>query len=736
MAKNDIVVRTAQDLERKYNFASLLGLKKNVEITSQGLNKIENELSKILNTLQINLKDVLGNQSEISLWFFSGIPTKENEPYVSWDDLEEHNGDIYYDKDSGSVYQFNGSEWELNVDPNLIEAMAITNAETDTTEDHERKVFFNTPVIPYSNGDWWIKEDGTLFICQISKTTGELENNDFIKADNYTDSVAEKLENEIKVLKGTITLISDNFAKFTDLATGGSTIISGDNIMTGTISAERIEGYENLVLSVKGTETKVNDLESSVNYFSVDLSQYNLTIPTDSKHKPLETKDYDVNFYAYYKGKQITPEVSIVGNSTGITATLKDTYIRFSVLSGASITNTENEYTAIFKYTSDAGEYTINKKIYVVLALQGSDGTSVNILGSYDSLAALKAAHPTGNTGDAYLINGDMYVWSAEENNWTNVGNIQGPQGEQGPQGIQGPKGEDGESNYFYVKYSANSNGNPMTDNPTSTTKYIGVACTTSATAPTSYSGYTWTLIKGADGSNGSPGKDGENGLTSYLHIKYSQDGLAFTPADSEYGLGEKPSAYIGQYVDYTETDSTNFDDYKWYKFTEDIDETLDQMKDDINHANENINNTYTEVVKLQTDVALNKESFEVSVSQLTQTINTNNTSMQESIDDINNTISNGVELVKNKLVTIDINGISVTTSTSAISTLLSNDRFSIKTKSNDELFFVGYDYDLQKTVSRIDNLTVANYLTAGYHRTEGFVIDGEYRTGDFYVGE
>ena len=162
---------------------------------------------------------------------------------------------------------------------------------------------------------------------------------------------------------------------------------------------------------------------------------------------------------------------------------------------------------------------------------------------------------------------------------------------------------------------------------------------------------------------------------------------------------------------------------------------STETMQSDMNAANEKINDTYTEVVKLQTEVTQNKESFEISVSQLTQTINTNNNSMQESIDNINDTISNGVELVKNSLVTIDINGISVTTNTSAISTLMSNDRFSINTKNGDELFFVGYDYDLQKTVSRIDNLTVTNYLTAGYHRTEGFEIDGEYRTGDFYVG-
>ena len=46
-------VRTAQDLERKYDFASLLGLKKNIEIQAKSLIKLDNELNSILNTLII-----------------------------------------------------------------------------------------------------------------------------------------------------------------------------------------------------------------------------------------------------------------------------------------------------------------------------------------------------------------------------------------------------------------------------------------------------------------------------------------------------------------------------------------------------------------------------------------------------------------------------------------------------------------------------------------------------------
>lgn len=257
MAKNDVVVRSAADLEKKYNFPALLGLKKNVEITTQGIQKIQNELNSMLNSLVINLKDVLDDQSEISLWFYSGIPTTSNEPYISWATPSDHIGDLYYDKSSGYVYQYkevNGKGlWEINTNTDLIETMAITNAENDTSTDHERKVFFDTPTIPYTSGDWWIKEDGSLYICQISKTTGIYEEADFINANNYTSSFAEKIGEEIKVLKGTITMISENYAKFTDLATGGSTIISGDNILTGTIDAAKVKiANDNVVLDKDG----------------------------------------------------------------------------------------------------------------------------------------------------------------------------------------------------------------------------------------------------------------------------------------------------------------------------------------------------------------------------------------------------------------------------------------------------------------------------------------------------
>ena len=79
---------------------------------------------------------------------------------------------------------------------------------------------------------------------------------------------------------------------------------------------------------------------------------------------------------------------------------------------------------------------------------KGEQGTGVTIKGRYDSVSALKSAHPKGNDGDAYMVGVNLYAWSGSE--WIDCGNIQGPKGDkgdtgsQGPQGIQGLKGETG----------------------------------------------------------------------------------------------------------------------------------------------------------------------------------------------------------------------------------------------------------------------------------------------------
>lgn len=137
---------------------------------------------------------------------------------------------------------------------------------------------------------------------------------------------------------------------------------------------------------------------------------------------------------------------------------------------------------------------------------------------------------------------------------------IKGTKGDQGIPGPQGSPGTNGKTSYFHVKYSSNSNGNPMTETPST---YIGTYVDFTEADSTNYQDYTWSRFQGAQGPQGNqgiPGTNGSNGQTSYLHIKYSNDGGATFTANN----GETPGDYLGQYVDFAQTDSTDPDRYVW----------------------------------------------------------------------------------------------------------------------------------------------------------------------------
>lgn len=145
---------------------------------------------------------------------------------------------------------------------------------------------------------------------------------------------------------------------------------------------------------------------------------------------------------------------------------------------------------------------------------------------------------------------------------------LRGLQGEKGDQGIQGPKGadgKDGKTTYFHIKYSAVSNptsASQMTETPS---KYIGTYVDFTQTDSDDPKKYSWQQLEGSQGPQGKQGISGINGAdgkTSYLHIKYSNDGGKTFTGNS----GEDIGAYIGTCVDYAKDDPTSVGMYKWAK--------------------------------------------------------------------------------------------------------------------------------------------------------------------------
>ena len=190
-----------------------------------------------------------------------------------------------------------------------------------------------------------------------------------------------------------------------------------------------------------------------------------------------------------------------------------------------------------------------------------SDSTDKLYIGQYTDFVANDSTDPT------------KYSWSKIKGDKGDQG-LQGLQGEKGEQGIagpkgdtgeQGPQGESGKTSYFHIKYSDVENptsSSQMTETPST---YIGTYVDYTATDSTDPSKYTWARfqgIQGETGEQGIPGTNGTDGKTSYLHIKYSDDGgQTFTSNN-----GETPGDYIGQYVDFAQADSTDVRSYTWSK--------------------------------------------------------------------------------------------------------------------------------------------------------------------------
>ncbi|KZK49798.1 interleukin-like EMT inducer domain-containing protein [Lactococcus cremoris] len=94
-------------------------------------------------------------------------------------------------------------------------------------------------------------------------------------------------------------------------------------------------------------------------------------------------------------------------------------------------------------------------------------------------------------------------------------------------------KGADGKTQYTHIAYANSSDGNKDFSTYDSNRTYIGMYVNFKIDDSTTPSDYSWTLVKGADGTQGTPGKPGTDGKTPYFHTAWSNsaDGtLNFNP--------------------------------------------------------------------------------------------------------------------------------------------------------------------------------------------------------------
>ena len=112
----------------------------------------------------------------------------------------------------------------------------------------------------------------------------------------------------------------------------------------------------------------------------------------------------------------------------------------------ASVENTGTENAAVLKFTIPRGE-TGAQGIQGPPGPQGSPGTGLDILGTYDTLEALKAAVTQPKQGQMYNVGTSdpytVYMWDTTNGGeWLSQGQLQGAKGDTGDTGPQGQPGQ------------------------------------------------------------------------------------------------------------------------------------------------------------------------------------------------------------------------------------------------------------------------------------------------------
>ena len=273
-------VRTATDLERKYDLASLVGVKQAVENSVDAINKT----NKTLEDFMVATLDSIGelqNQVDgnITTWFYSGVPSLSNLPASEWtteSQKNEHLGDLYYDQDTGYAYRFAFCDEEFKwidvLDNDVAEALALANAAQDTA-DSKRRVFVAQPVPPYDNGDLWFNNQ-EIYICQISKAASEqYADKDFIIATKYTDdTLATQVGDNLEIVRGTVATIQEGVDAFRiDFETTVKTI---DELQQETIESVEKMAYTfgtNDLLIAKSTDP----VNARINQQGLKVYSYN-----------------------------------------------------------------------------------------------------------------------------------------------------------------------------------------------------------------------------------------------------------------------------------------------------------------------------------------------------------------------------------------------------------------------------------------------------------------------------
>lgn len=478
------------------------------DAVKESKNYADGKVSDFAETVTKSVAD-LQNQidGQIETFYYDYEPSLKNIPASDWtteDDKKKHEGDLFYWKSKGYAYRFfkDGDtwKWQLVQDTDVTKALQ-TASFAQSTANSKCRVFLTQPTPPYDTGDTWNQgQNGDILTCVVARGEGaSYVETDWQKLNKYTDDeTANKALEEARKSRAMIINLDNDYQAITTDYKGEYTSFPECHT-----TAQVLYGHTDIS----------NDCSYSVQKSSGVVGSWN-----NSTHA--------------YTVTALTTDVGWVD----ITANYLNTY---SVTKRFDIAKLKG---GIPGETGAKGETGATGP-------QGPQGKQ-GIQGPQGEKGNTGATGPQGEKGEK----GDQGPQG-----------LQGIQGPQGEQGIRGPQGASGATTYFHIKYSSvakPTTASQMTETPST---YIGTYVDFTEADSNDPSKYTWARFQGLQGEKGTQGIAGTNGIdgkTSYLHIKYSNDGGKTFTSNS----GETVGDYIGTCTNYNLNDPTTVASYTWAK--------------------------------------------------------------------------------------------------------------------------------------------------------------------------
>lgn len=544
------------------------------DAVKESKNYADGKVSDFAETVTKSVSD-LQNQidGQIETFYYDYEPTLKNIPASDWtteDDKKKHEGDLFYWKSKGYAYRFfkDGDtwKWQLVQDTDVTKALQ-TASFAQSTANSKCRVFLTQPTPPYDTGDMWNQgQNGDILTCVVARGEGaSYVETDWQKLNKYTDDeTANKALEEARKSRAMIINLDNDYQAITTDYKGEYTTFP-ECRTTAQVLYGHTDISNDCTYNVQKSSGVVGSWNNSTHTYTVTA------LTTDVGWVDI-TANY-LNTYSVTKRFDIAKLKCGIPGETGAKGDKGETGA-----SGRSITSSETTYQASNSGTvAPTGtwsktppnvaenQYLWTRTIYTYSDKTTSTTYSIGKMGAKGEQGAkgeTGATGPQGSQGEQGIQGPQGEKGEKGDQGPQGLQGIQGPKGEQG---IQGPKGASGDTTYFHIKYSSvakPTTASQMTETPST---YIGTYVDFTEADSSDPSKYTWARFQGLQGEKGTQGIAGTNGIdgkTSYLHIKYSNDGGKTFTSNS----GETVGDYIGTCTDYNLNDPTTVASYTWAK--------------------------------------------------------------------------------------------------------------------------------------------------------------------------